>query len=367
MPQARRYMKKNDDIKNVLLIRTDRIGEVLLATSAADALKKAHPDWRVSFLTSSYAEPLVRANPYVDEVLVADTFTKGRVIRSVSRLVKQLRPRRFDMAFVLNPHKALHAACFFSGIPLRAGFSRKWGFFLNRKTEDTREEGTAHEVETSLDLLRAVGLTLPEGRPALKVPAPDVEKVRDMLAPENRHEKPVVCISPASSNSRKNWPAVKYAEMAEIIQESTGFAVALLGTEGERGIINSVKESSGAEFIDLCGKLDLTGLTALISECVLFIGNDTGPVHIAAAAGVPVLSIFRNTVAGTNPARWRPYSPESVVLHENPTPDPYIKSSGNARYRHSVDLSAALAAEEALFLIKGHAHRHNRRKAGDIR
>jgi lipopolysaccharide heptosyltransferase II len=359
-------MKKNDGIKNVLLVRTDRIGEVLLATSAADALKKAHPGWRITFLTSSYAEQLVEAVPCVDEVLVTDTFTKAPVIGSVSGLVEKLRPRNFDMVFVLNPHKVLHAACFFSGIPLRAGYRRKWHFFLNKKTEDTRENGTAHEVDSSLALIRSAGFNVPEGRPALEVPEDALENARDLLSSDKFGAQPFVAISPASSNSRKNWPADKYAKMAEIIQESTGFAVALLGTEQERDTINKVKSDSCAGFIDLCGKLDISLLMAVISESVLFIGNDTGPAHIAAAAGVPVLSIFRNTGPGTNPARWRPYSERSVVLHEDSAPDPDMESAFKTRYCHTRDLSPVRVAQEALELMKASGHGYDSRKAGDV-
>ena len=124
-------MKKNPKSKNIrkiVVIRTDRIGEVLLSTPVVEALYKRFPGSKIDFITSPYSLDIISDRPDINEVIGFDTFSKRLSVYSAIGLANRLRPKCFDMAIVLNPHKILHLGCFLANIPIRVGFDRKWPF-----------------------------------------------------------------------------------------------------------------------------------------------------------------------------------------------------------------------------------------------
>ena len=312
-------MLKKTDPKNVVVIRTDRIGEVLLSTVAVDAIRSKYPEARISFVTSGYSRPLVEERGDIDEVMTADTSGRRGCITEALRLSLVLRKRRFDAAVVLNPHKTLHLACFLAGIPLRAGFDRKWGLFLNRKIKDERDKGLKHEVEYTLDLLRELGIRTIVSGPKL-YPGDRAEAAVNRLMAERgvTEDRPLVAVHPGSSNPAKVWPGERYTELISRIAKKTNSRVVVLGSAEEAELAGKVAEGAGACVLNLAGKLDLKELAALLKRSTLFIGNDAGPMHMAAALGVPVIAIFGRNIPGVSPRRWRPRGDNHVVFHEDP-------------------------------------------------
>ena len=205
-------MLEKNNIKRIVIMRTDRIGEVLLSTVCVDAIKKQYLGSSVTFVTSEYSKPIVEGRDDLDEVITADTKgTKKWLVKAV-RLASILRKKKFDMAIVLNPHKILHLATFLAGIPCRAGYDRKWGFLLNKKIRDERGKGEKHEVEYTMDLLKALEIGVAKPVIYLPVEKQAEESIAKILTKKKVDtDRPVIAIHPGSSNLIKIWPSGAYA------------------------------------------------------------------------------------------------------------------------------------------------------------
>ncbi|MFH1837588.1 MAG: lipopolysaccharide heptosyltransferase II [Candidatus Omnitrophota bacterium] len=299
-------------------MRTDRLGEVLLSTVAVDAVKEKYPACGISFVTSAYSRPLLEGRETIERIIETDTFEKKRVFLKAFRLSRVLRKYRFDTAIVLNPHKMLHLACFFAGIPRRIGYARKWGSLLTKTIQDKRDEGLKHEIEYTYDLLDIIGAGGNITGPVLPVAEKEETALNDILSKKGIQDKePFLVIHPGSSNPAKIWPKEKYKDLIRRIRTELNIKVSILGERKEKAFIDDILIGSDAGVISLAGVLDLRLVAALLKRCSLFIGNDTGPMHIAAATGTPVIAVFRKDAPSTNPVRWRPWGDNHVVFHES--------------------------------------------------
>jgi lipopolysaccharide heptosyltransferase II len=327
-------MSKKSDPGKIAVIRTDRIGEVLLSTVLVPAIKLVYPEAEIFFVTSEYARPLVEDMELVKEVLTFNTPYKKGWVREAGRLAGDLRRRRIDTAIVLNPHKALHLACFLAGIPVRAGYDRKWGFLLNRRIRDERDKGLKHECEYAMDLSRAIGIdwSVPEVR--LGVNEAAGERAARLLADKmDGAGHALVAVHPGSSNISKIWPRERYAELIRRIKDESVAEVVLLGGAGEKRLTEEIARESGVRTVDLAGELDLKELAAVLARVDIFVGNDAGPMHMAAAVGTPVVAIFGRNIPGVGPKRWGPWGEGHVVFHETPGCEPCLDSGCNKDHR----------------------------------
>ncbi len=316
-------MPKKIDPKNIVIMRTDRIGEVLLSVVAIDALKKRCPDSSISFVTSEYSKPLLEERSDIKEIITMDTLTRRGWLAKSRHLADLLRKRKFDTAVVLNPHKLLHLACFLAGIPIRVGYNRKWGFLLTKKIEDSRDSGKKHEIEYTMDLLSLLDAKDSSPRPALYVNEEAKNSVDELLREKNiRKDRPIVAIHPGSSNPAKIWSYERYGELVNKIDAEFDPNIVIIGDRGEKHISDKIIGQVKEKVIDLTGRLSLKELIAFLSKIDLFIGNDTGPMHMAAALNIPVIAIFGRNIAGVSPVRWGPWGDEHVVFHKHPGCEP---------------------------------------------
>jgi len=316
-------MSKINNLKNILIMRTDRIGEVLLSTVSIDVLKKKFPEARTSFVTSEYSKPLIEDRTDIEKIHTVNTFNKDKWISKAISLANELRKEKYDAVIILNPHKILHLAAFLAFIPHRIGYSKKWPFLLNDKTEDNREKGEKHEINYTMDLLKALDVDEEPTSPYIQLNTEAIEKVDNLLREKDISlEKPIVGIHPGSSNLAKLWPKDRYIELLRKIAEQTNAAIVLLGGKKEKALSRQIIQESGVNAIDLTGELNLKELAAFIGKTALFIGNDTGPMHMAAALDIPVIGIFGRNMPGVGPKRWGPWGKKHTVFHEDPGCDP---------------------------------------------
>ena len=316
-------MLKKTDPKNIVILRTDRIGEVLLSTAAVTALRRRYPECKITFVTSEYSRPLVEGRTDIKEVITVDTFTKDGWVSKAIVLASILRREKFDVAVVLNPHKMLHLACFLAGVPHRIGYDRKWGFLLTDKITDERDKGEKHEVEYTMDLLRLLGVTAPAPKVSLHVGVASDDAVDDILYSKGaRPGRSLVVVHPGSSNPAKIWPGERYSELIRRIKTEMDVDVAVLGGRSEKDLAEKIIKEAAVDVLSLVAELDLKELGAILKRSDLFIGNDAGPMHMASALHTPVIAIFGRNIPGVSPRRWRPWGEGNVVFHETPGCDP---------------------------------------------
>lgn len=305
--------------KKILITRTDRIGDVLLSTPAIKALRKSFPQSHVALMVRPYARDIALGNPYLDEVIIYDKYRAQRSFWKSMAFAWGLRKKRFDLALILHPTNRMHLVSALAGIKRRVGFNRKLGFLLTDKIEHQKQQGQKHELEYTLDVLRTLGFE-PEDKDLFMPIRKDSEMyIEELLSRETagRACGKMVALHPGASCPSKIWPAERFAQVADKLAGE--FKVRVVVVAGPDDVDKGKKLISlmRCGCIDACGRTTLSQLASLLRRCCLFISNDSGPVHIAAAVGVPVVAIFGRGQPGLSPRRWGPTGKDDIVLHKD--------------------------------------------------
>jgi lipopolysaccharide heptosyltransferase II len=314
-----------NNAKNILCIRLDSAGDVLMTTPAIRALKESGRGRRITLLTSPAGAAIARLVPVVDEIISYDApWVKNDIPHDSKReyaLIRKLRKRRFDAAviFCVFSQNPLPSAflCHLADIPLRLAHCRENPYrILSHWVPDPEPVSfIRHEVERQLDLVKRIGCEPRDERFALRVPEAARRYVRQMLrelpvAPR----RPSVIIHPGASALSRRYPAESFAVVADRIVRDLGTHVIFTGTPSELSLVNGIRSLMKMPSYSLAGRLDMEKLCALISAVNLVITNNTGPAHIAAAVGTKMVDIY----ALTNPQH-TPWKVESRVLtHDVP-------------------------------------------------
>jgi len=302
------------EIRRILFIRTDRLGETLLNLPAVVALKTALPQAEVSFLAQRDLVPLLRGVPEITDVLASAQGPRGLWWARALAVAAQLRARRFDAAIVSNPKQELHAAVWLAGIPVRVGYGRKWGGLLTHRLPDRKALGERHEVEYNLDLVRALGLSAVDGRwPSFRFEREQAELVQLLEQQGVRPAEPFIAVHPWTSNPRKQWPFERYRELIRRLGGQHKPRVTVIGAAQQRQAVDAIL-GSGAGVVDLVGRVTLRQLAALLQRARLLISNDSGPAHLAAAVGTRTVVLFGTSDPSTGPGRWGPWGKGHLVI-----------------------------------------------------
>jgi len=305
------------NFKRILIVRTDRIGDVLLSTPVIRALRDAYPNAYIAMMVSPYAKDIIDGNPYLDEVIIYDKDGKHKSWQRTLKFASRLKKKRFDLALVLHPTNRAHLVVFFAAIPRRVGYGRKMGFLLTDRIKHTKQLGQKHELEYNLDLLRYLDIE-PRDK-SLHIPIKkESEEWVDELFREVGIDKTnkLLAIHPSASCPSKVWPAERFSKVADKLAEKYGFKVLIIS--GPKDIVSAkvVSENMRHTAVYLGGRTSVAQLASILKRCRLFISNDSGPVHIASAVGTPVISIFGRNQKGLSPKRWGPVGKEDKILHK---------------------------------------------------
>jgi lipopolysaccharide heptosyltransferase II len=306
-------------VKRIFIVRTDRIGDVVLSTPTITATRSAFPDAYIAMMVSPLTKEIVAHNPYLNEVIVYDKKIKHRGIFQTLHFAKWLKTKRFDLALILHSTKRVNIICFLAGIPRRVGYARaKTDFLLTHKLEYKKRFGEKHEAEYSLDALRSIGIDAKMSPLIMPIEEED-EKNIEVLLQENglRQGDKIIVLHPGASSVSKLWPQENFARAGDILTEKFGVRIILISGPDQIKIGEGVKELMEHKPVSLCGKISLGEVGALFKRASLFISNDSGPVHIACAVGTPVISIFSRNEKGLSPVRWGPLGTRSAVMHKD--------------------------------------------------
>lgn len=309
--------EKLKDVKKVLILRTDHIGEVLLSTVVVDVIKKHYPKAHVTFVTSSLAKSIVESKKGIDEILIFETLDERNLWPRMFGWFRQIAFKGYDLAILLNANKFLHLVVFLAGIKTRIGFDRKWPFLLTHKVADTKAEGSKHEVDYNLEVLEAIGIKESGIKPLLKVSEFEEKNIKEILVEKSVDlKKKIILVQPGSSFVQKRWPKEYFIELIEKLLSVYDVNIILSGNIKELELCASIAERFHRSVLNFAGKLSLKQLIALISIGDLVVANDSGPMHISAALDRPTIAIFGRGTKGTGPKRWGPVGSNSIVFHK---------------------------------------------------
>ena len=340
--------------KNILIVRTDRIGDVVLTTPVIRALRKNFPQARLSILVAPATRELVDGNPHLTRVLVDDRQGSHRGPAGFFRLVQTLRKENFDLALVFHTKRRTNLLCFLAGIPRRVGYAdKKFGFLLTQKIKDTRPSGQKHESQYCLDVLRAMGIPVQEIELYLPLQRAAEDWVKELFTSQNINPRSLIAVHPGASDPTKQWPVHRFAEVMNRLGERYASRFVLIGATNNREAAAQIISGVKYPILDLTGKTTVGQSASLLKHCRLLISNDSGPVHIADALGTPVISIFTRNQPGINPERWQPLGKFSRTIM---TPFQGEKSFANRspvspEYLELIPAQEVLEAVDALFKL----------------
>ncbi len=304
--------------KRILVVRTDRIGDVILTTPALRALRLHFPEAYIVIMVVPQTRELVEGNPYIDEVIVYDKKNKHKGLFGFWRFIVFLRQRHFDVAINFHTKKRTNLMCFLSGIPRRIGYhNNKWGFLLTDRLPDTRPQGEKHEAQYCLDVLKPLGVQ--DAEVVLFCPIQtEAEVWADKFLQSNgiNESKALIVVHPGASCISKRWPSKKFSTLINALVQRFEACIVLIGGEETKEIAETIKKDTSTKVLDLTSIISLSQLASLLKRAKLLISNDSGPVHMASAVGTPVISIFGRNQAGLSPTRWRPLGRQSFYLHK---------------------------------------------------
>jgi heptosyltransferase-2 len=305
----------------ILIRATNWVGDAILALPALRAVRKKFADARIAIVARTYVADIYREQGICDELIAYDPKGRHHGWRGRELLARQLRAGKFDVALLLQ--NAFDAAwlAWRAGVPQRIGYARDGRSLLLTKAIQVPKQGEIppHEKFYYLELLRRAGWIeqwQDDAHIALHVPraARDRAMQRLLEAGARSNALRVAVGAGASYGSAKCWPPERFAKALNDFLSHNDADVILLGTPTEASVSSAIAGELRRPAIDLTGKTSITELPSLLLQCHLFLGNDSGAMHVAAAVGLPVVAIF----GPTDPEGTSPVTPSASIVQQKP-------------------------------------------------
>ncbi len=278
-------------MKKILVFSFSFIGDAVLSTAVIQPLRKHFPNTHITFLVGPLAFDLLANDPQLDATLVYDNRGEHAGLKGRMKLIKTLRREKFDL--VVNLRDSFTARCI---------GAEHWGL--------VRGDGNRHAVTRYLEVLSHHGLGTTDAHPHLQLTEAAHATASRFLAKAGlTSERLLIGIHPGGNWEYKLWRVEKYAQLATALCERQNASILLFAGPNERKLQSQVADMMDTSPI-LVETDNLREVTALIAACDIYIGNDTGPMHIAAAVGTPVVALF----GSTNHIRSGPYGDEHTVV-----------------------------------------------------
>ena len=306
----------------ILLVRLRLIGDVVFTTPAIRAIRRHYPDARITYIVEEEAEPVVRRNVHLDEVIVATSPHAPGRLRADLALIRRLRRDRYDLAIDFHGGPRGSLLTWASGARTRIGYDvygRSWMYTI--RVPRSRVLRPRHSVVSQWDVLQPLGIAPPN--PEID----STEMPEDPLAAgtvEQRLSKagitddnPIIVLHVSAGNPFRRWPAAAFVDLVcRLIRNDPRRRIFLTSGPSDERAATSIardararlREDQRAAIVE-CGEFDLSELRALIGRAALYIGGDSGPLHVAGTTAVPVVGLFGPTL----PVRSLPYRSVSFV------------------------------------------------------
>jgi ADP-heptose:LPS heptosyltransferase len=296
--------------RRIVLLKPCCIGDVIFATPLLMALRRAYPAVQIDWAVGSMAISALRGHPAIDHLIDTGSLANpaSRPL-SLARLVRRLRG--YDLAVVPDRSRLYSLATLLAGIPRRAGLdSAGRGLAYNIAAPIDPSE-IRHEAEIYLDVGRALGLDVSNCWASVPPTAEALAAADSILGEHGLAGKPPILVHPGGGVNagmtliEKRWPPERFAALADRLAEALGTAVVMLGLESDRPALDAFRAAFKRPLVDLSNRLSLAVTGALASRAALYLGNDNGVAHLAAASGGKVLMIF----GPSDPRRYAPFVP----------------------------------------------------------
>ena len=307
-------------VRSILVIRLDLLGDLLFTLPAIYALRQSAPQARITLVVQPYTAPVAGATPFVDRVITLDVsgwrragaWARGDALRQMRTAAAEVHSEQYDLG-VSFYGKVAASVALLSGARFLAGYrGEAYPFTFDLGLEGERYRWRHHESEYCLALARALGAGGGGAMPALDVEPAAEKRAWALLAEVGMEDTGrVVALHPGALNmAEKRWLPERWAAVADRIQEELGARVVLVSSPSELPLARLLEGAMRTKPAFLAGRTSLAELMAVIKGCDLFLGGDSGPLHMASALGVPSVSVY----GPTDPVHTGPLHPKAVVL-----------------------------------------------------
>ena len=272
--------------QKILLIRLSSLGDIVLTTPAIRAVREHFPDAYIAMLVGKQSADVLRENPHLDEIITFDRFAKDKDTGEMLRTVRVLRERKFTLAIDLQRKFRTALLMYFSGAAERIGKGKLC-------TVRVPEQGNKHATAHYFDLLHAAGIPAEDQRLELflsEFERSDVAQRFDTAGINDGQLK--VGFFPGAGWKLREWMPDRFAAIGDRLVRHFNAEVLIFGGPQESELVHTVANLMAARTVPFAGDLQVRELAACIEKCDLFLTNDTGPMHIAAAVGTPTVSLF---------------------------------------------------------------------------
>jgi len=320
-------------IHRILIRATNWVGDAVMSLPAFEAVRENFPKSHIAVLARPWVVPLYQSHPAANEVIPYERgYGYWKDFSEFLRVIRFIRSLHFDMAVLFQ--NAFEAALIarLAGIRIRIGYNTDGrGFLLSHSVVRGKEVLKLHQIEYYLTVLRALGWDAPTKDPALETRPEAIARVRSLLSSrgiENQHL--VIGLSPgAVYGPAKRWPVERFAAIGDRAIREWGAKVVVIGTEKEKAIGETLISATAPGALNLCGMTGLGDALALIKRCRLFVSNDSGLMHVAAALKVPTVAIF----GSTDSVATGPRGKNARVVKQDMDCSPCLKPECSAGYR----------------------------------
>jgi lipopolysaccharide heptosyltransferase I len=306
--------------KKILLIRLSSIGDVLHCTPIAQTLREQFPDAKISWVVGEKSKDILLGNPYLDQIIVWQREKWEAALRTGAwrsgyhdfrNLERYLKEDRYDIAIDMHGLLLTGLIAWRSGAKTRIGFSNAREGSPLFYTEKVKPLVGQQITRQYLQLLKALDVRKVSNTMLMPIAEENLKFAEHIW--EQHHigaDDIVVILNPSTSWVTKNWPPEHFTMLANLLISKHRAKIMLLGAHGDIPLVNKIASGITDEIINLAGKTNLKDLAAVVKKSNLFIGGDTGPLHIAAAVGTPTISLF----GPTNPRIYAPEGPGHIAL-----------------------------------------------------
>jgi ADP-heptose:LPS heptosyltransferase len=310
------------DAPRLLIARPDRVGDVIISTSCLAPLRQAFPRAKLFFLAAERMRPFLDGHPDLAGFISGPT--------EIARLT-------LDAIVHLHPDKECYRAAHNAEVPVRIGYRHKsLSKHLTQALEDRRTEGLKHEAEYNFDLLQLLGVVQPAHLEAnVHLPESALGSLRTKL-PWPLESMRFAVLNPSAHSPVARWPIDYFLLLADKLQSEHGLLPVFIGADSDDEV-----PALPSRFLNLAGKTDLGELGWLLKHARVLVSRDTGPSHLAAAVGCPVVVIFGRTAPIYGPTRWRPLTEKAVMVTRS-----VLRKRWESREKHWRRSFAAIHVDE---------------------
>lgn len=294
-------------IKKILVLRPDRLGDVILTLPVVRNLKKAFPDATLTYLCTQYTSQILDSYSLISDLIIYDNENEHKGYKKIISLSKTLREHNFDLAIHLLPKYPLALATYLAQIKYTLGTGFRWySFLFTHRQYEHRKYNRYHEAEYNLRLLKKIGIDSTYHSDVFshfkfhKTLLDSTQRIIEGLF----NNQPFIILHPGSGGSSIDWPFANFIDLIKQLNDWGRYEVGITGVKSERDFLIPIY-NSGVKFVDLVGVFDLNQLAIVLKEADFFVSNSTGPLHLAVAMGIKVLGLYPNT-PGLGPDRWGP-------------------------------------------------------------